>query len=398
MDIELSKKQNRKMTFFACVLSFLSIGLLVFGFLLVSSEKVIMLQSISNLTNRLDQIVDQNQTLLDSISFSDDMDIYTWADLKVLNENLQSQLSFLEKKLFNLHLTVSNGKIYFPMKELDSESESEYSFIDLGTYSLFTKLSSNDYDKVLSHLKDAIRTVINNQDIQKEKVTVSYNGKDKKVNCLTYEITNQSINDMLTTFINYLKQDKTLIDHLSTIHSISNLDVNKKLDLLLESIHFPEDFGFTYHVYYYGFNRIFRYELETKSSTYQIAYQVDDQEQFRINHEDTCLFYLEIDHNKKQTNFSGYLLNSNQQEIPIKGNLKENLLTLILNNNQQEIQFVFQNDWNQTEKSLSSQIEISQLLDDENHKMFLIDFHIQYSKSQNSNLFFENAKNIRDIL
>lgn len=377
------------MTLFACLLSFLSIGLLVFGFLLVSSEKVVMLQSISNLTNRFDQIVDQNQILLDSMSTTDDIAINTWANLNVLNENQQNELPALDEKLFDFQFIFSNDKLYFPIqKEDDLESEVEYDSIDLKNYSLFMKLSSNDYDKILSYLKDAIRTVIENPDIKKEKVTVSYNGQEKRVNRLTYQITKDSLKEILTTFINYIKQDKTLKEHISTIHSLSSSDLNQKLDLLKESINFSNDAGFTYHVYYYGFNQIFRYELETEDSTYQIAYQIDNQEHIEINRESTCIFYLDMTDNKKQINFTGYILNEKEQKIPIKGNRKENRLTLIITSDNQEIQCVFTHHANQKEEGISNEIilEVSKLLENQEEKLLSIDFHFEFLKQESKKL------------
>ena len=69
------KKQARRITIFAIILSVIAIGILVFGFILVSSDKVVILQSMSNIYNKLEAKVEDNTTLLNKISSSDNIGI-----------------------------------------------------------------------------------------------------------------------------------------------------------------------------------------------------------------------------------------------------------------------------------------------------------------------------------
>ena len=68
MDKELSNKQGRKVTIFALFLSLISIGILVLGFLIVSSNKVILLQSISNLYKTFVDKEDMDLSLIDKLA------------------------------------------------------------------------------------------------------------------------------------------------------------------------------------------------------------------------------------------------------------------------------------------------------------------------------------------
>lgn len=70
MDKEVVKKQNHKVTLFALFLSLVSIGVLVFGFLLVSSNKVILLQSVSNIYNKIDIFQKNDMNLLNKVAAS----------------------------------------------------------------------------------------------------------------------------------------------------------------------------------------------------------------------------------------------------------------------------------------------------------------------------------------
>ena len=98
MDQEQNKKQNRKVTLFACLLSFLSIGLLVFGFTLVSSDKVVMLQSISNLSSRFNQALDSDSLLLDKISSSNNVGIRLNMNTNYQDSTSTLLLDYLENK------------------------------------------------------------------------------------------------------------------------------------------------------------------------------------------------------------------------------------------------------------------------------------------------------------
>ena len=112
------KKQNCKITVFACLLSVISIGLLVFGFMAVSSNKVIMLQSISNLNNKLDPFLENNKVLLDKLANSKDVGLRTNIDVDV-NELVAQDASFSinfdylenrddQKSKLNLEVTANN--------------------------------------------------------------------------------------------------------------------------------------------------------------------------------------------------------------------------------------------------------------------------------------------------
>lgn len=396
MDVELSKKQGRKMTIFACLLSVISIGLLVFGFVIVSSEKVVMLQSISNLTSKLDEVFEMNQSLLNNMSTSKDIRVLSRGEVNILDEELANDFSLSDNQLFHMDLSLIGNDAYFFTQDLTPQ----YYDIDLESYFLFTKLNSNDYDKVLSLLKDAVRDQIDNQNIEKKKVTITYHGKEKRVNELTYEITNQSLKNMVTTFINYLKKDKTLLEHIATTHSMSTEEVTNEFDLLLKSFDSKdEQFGLVYRIYYYGFNKIVRYELETINHSYKITYQVDDREIVDFYHNDINVFSLEISKSKKQSDFTGFILNQNEEKISFNGNMINNTLTITFHHNSRDIKFVVNGNFEQSENTFWYQgtIKVSEILGEKEKELIMITYHIEYLVGQNSSLNLEESTSIQEI-
>ena len=195
MDQEQNKKQNRKVTLFACLLSFLSIGLLVFGFTLVSSDKVVMLQSISNLSSRFNQALDSDSLLLDKISSSNNVGIrlnmntnYQDSTSTLLldylenKEDKKSRLDFTvskeNEKILDLDMSLYQKNLYFFIENITPS----YYYTAFNYYSLLSSLSSSDSDKLLSLLKESVTDYIDNDSITSQKVNITYHGKSKKVN------------------------------------------------------------------------------------------------------------------------------------------------------------------------------------------------------------------------
>ena len=184
MEQEFNKKQNRKLTVFACVLSIISIGLLVFGFVAVSSNKVVMLQSLSNLSSKVDPFLEENKVLLDKIASSKDVGFKTNINVSV-NEVIAQDISFdlginyLENRddqKSKLNLTLSSNGEEILGGQLALANQRVYGFINnitpryyytsLEYYSLLSSLNSKDSEKVWSLLKDTVNDYIDNKDIK----------------------------------------------------------------------------------------------------------------------------------------------------------------------------------------------------------------------------------------
>ena len=267
MEQELNKKQNRKVTIFAIILSIISIGLLVIGFLLVSSDKVVMLQSISNLSNKFENVFDNNG-LLDKMATAKDIGVKTTLNLTSDYANANLVVNYLENKddkkssfdidfsmndqnLLGLDGALANNNIYFYIDNVTPN----YYHTALEYFTVLSSLEEKDYDKVLTLLKETVTDYIDNDEIEKEKVEISYNGKDKKVNKLSYAVTNKAIIDIITNFINSLKKDKDLLANISEYIGITSEEMVTVIDNFVKELTNTEvETGLYYNVYYYGFN------------------------------------------------------------------------------------------------------------------------------------------------
>ena len=287
MDSKDSKKQNHKVTIFAILLSLISIGVLVFGFTILSSDKVIMLQSISNIYNKVNTNFDKDTSILDMIANNNDVGVKITTSIKeednnyIINANylennkdknslLNLDVELNEEKAFNGSLLLNNSKFYFNMLDITED----YYYDKLDYVRLIRSLSSDDCEKLLSILKNAINSSISNDDIKKEKAVITYNGKDKKVNKLTYDINKKEMKEILTEFISSLKNDKKLFKNVAKVLNIKEKELNKKLaGYVLKVANMDEKNIFSYSTYYYGFNKIVQYDLNIYEKNIFISYK-----------------------------------------------------------------------------------------------------------------------------
>ena len=408
MDQEQNKKQNRKVTLFACLLSFLSIGLLVFGFTLVSSDKVVMLQSISNLSSRFNQALDSDSLLLDKISSSNNVGIRLnmntnyqdststfLLDYLENKEDKKSRLDFTvskeNEKILDLDMSLYQKNLYFFIENITPS----YYYTAFNYYSLLSSLSSSDSDKLLSLLKESVTDYIDNDSITSQKVNITYHGKSKKVNKLTYQITNKTVYDILASFIHSVQTDTSLYNNVSSYLKLSKEELDEKCNLLLTQIGKDnKTVLYNYRVYYYGFNQIVSYELEDVTNKVVLKYQKDDKDILEVKKEDTVVLSINISKNKNQYDFEGFI--NSDKKYDFTGNIKNNTITVFYHDNEDSYQFSLTLKEDIKDNSFSYDYDINLLLNKETVFTSKINF-TYYFNEKIEDINYTNSTSISDI-
>lgn len=408
MDQEQNKKQNRKVTLFACLLSFLSIGLLVFGFTLVSSDKVVMLQSISNLSSRFNQALDSDSLLLDKISSSNNVGIrlnmntnYQDSTSTLLldylenKEDKKSRLDFTvskeNEKILDLDMSLYQKNLYFFIENITPS----YYYTAFNYYSLLSSLSSSDSDKLLSLLKESVTDYIDNDSITSQKVNITYHGKSKKVNKLTYQITNKTVYDILASFIHSVQTDTSLYNNVSSYLKLSKEELDEKCNQLLTQIGKDnKTVLYNYRVYYYGFNQIVSYELEDVTNKVVLKYQKDDEDILEVKKEDTVVLSINISKNKNQYDFEGFI--NSDKKYDFTGNIKNNTITVFYHDNEDSYQFSLTLKKDIKDNSFSYDYDINLLLNKETVFTSKINF-TYYFNEKTEDINYTNSTSISDI-
>lgn len=408
MDQEQNKKQNRKVTLFACLLSFLSIGLLVFGFTLVSSDKVVMLQSISNLSSRFNQALDSDSLLLDKISSSNNVGIRLnmntnyqdststfLLDYLENKEDKKSRLDFTvskeNEKILDLDMSLYQKNLYFFIENITPS----YYYTAFNYYSLLSSLSSSDSDKLLSLLKESVTDYIDNDSITSQKVNITYHGKSKKVNKLTYQITNKTVYDILASFIHSVQTDTSLYNNVSSYLKLSKEELDEKCNQLLTQIGKDnKTVLYNYRVYYYGFNQIVSYELEDVTNKVVLKYQKDDEDILEVKKEDTVVLSINISKNKNQYDFEGFI--NSDKKYDFTGNIKNNTITVFYHDNEDSYQFSLTLKKDIKDNSFSYDYDINLLLNKETVFTSKINF-TYYFNEKIEDINYTNSTSISDI-
>lgn len=408
MDQEQNKKQNRKVTLFACLLSFLSIGLLVFGFTLVSSDKVVMLQSISNLSSRFNQALDSDSLLLDKISSSNNVGIrlnmntnYQDSTSTLLldylenKEDKRSRLDFTvskeNEKILDLDMSLYQKNLYFFIENITPS----YYYTAFNYYSLLSSLSSSDSDKLLSLLKESVTDYIDNDSITSQKVNITYHGKSKKVNKLTYQITNKTVYDILASFIHSVQTDTSLYNNVSSYLKLSKEELDEKCNQLLTQIGKDnKTVLYNYRVYYYGFNQIVSYELEDVTNKVVLKYQKYDKDILEVKKEDTVVLSINISKNKNQYDFEGFI--NSDKKYDFTGNIKNNTITVFYHDNEDSYQFSLTLKKDIKDNSFSYDYDINVLLNKETVFTSKINFTYYFNKKI-EDINYTNSTSISDI-
>lgn len=408
MDQEQNKKQNRKVTLFACLLSFLSIGLLVFGFTLVSSDKVVMLQSISNLSSRFNQALDSDSLLLDKISSSNNVGIrlnmntnYQDSTSTLLldylenKEDKKSRLDFTvskeNEKILDLDMSLYQKNLYFFIENITPN----YYYTAFNYYSLLSSLSSSDSDKLLSLLKESVTDYIDNDSITSQKVNITYHGKSKKVNKLTYQITNKTVYDILASFIHSVQTDTSLYNNVSSYLKLSKEELDEKCNQILTQIGKDnKTVLYNYRVYYYGFNQIVSYELEDVTNKVVLKYQKDDKDILEVKKEDTVVLSISISKNKNQYDFEGFI--NSDKKYDFTGNIKNNTITVFYHDNEDSYQFSLTLQEDIKDNSFSYDYDINLLLNKETVFTSKINF-TYYFNEKIEDINYTNSTSISDI-
>lgn len=388
MDDMINKKQNRKVTVFAIILSIISIGLLVGGFVLVSSDKVVMLQSLSNLANKVEKAFEDDEL---SNKLSKFKDIGVKANIELVSNNINGKVNidYLENKndkkskmdldlfvnnqeLVNLETVFADDKVYLYADDITPK----YYYTAFEYVNVLSSFNNKDYNKLFNLVKDAVTDSINDEKIKKEKVKIDYNGKSKNVNKLSYAITNEDIKNMLVKFTKSLKKEKKLLEKFAELANVSYEEIITSLDSMTSTLVFEEvETVLYYNVYYYGFNKIVRYELADVNNNPVIEYKVEDKEKISLYSEKEEVLKLEISKNKDKFNFTGLIKNiEDGAEVSFSGNVSQNdfiiivdaeglSIKLVVNSNQESKgnNYIYKNSFVLSAISQDQEVELGKL-------------------------------------
>ena len=215
-------------------------------------------------------------------------------------------------------------------KELDN-----YYYTDFEYFSALSGVENEISEKMLEYLYDSFKEVLTTKDIKSEKVKLDLGEKEKKVTKLSYDIDGNNLYKVLNKTLDKVVNDKDMVDKILKAGNFSQSDFDDSIPEFRNKIKTlkEENILITYNVYYYGFNNIVMYELETSDYSVQL-YDYDNINKIVLtNGKDSV---IEVKVTEKKDN---YIINGKIGNYTFNGtyNEKNDNSTLVLNLNIEDL-------------------------------------------------------------
>lgn len=317
LNIENASKK-RIVTVAAISLSVVSFILLSVVFYMFSNSKTIYLQSLKHMANNLKEIISEsNNSYFQDIIKEDKIKVTSDIGISISNQELFNiNLSYLENKksekatfdlslvennntLLELNGALANSNIYIKVKDI-----MDYYYTTLPFTSLYEEINSDDYQKIIDIFVAVLEKNINEDNIKKTKDKVTLNKKEKKVTKLSYEVTEEMISNILVDTIDNILKDDKLVKSLSDVLGVTEKKFIEGFANYKTELKFSKDKSIYYNIYYYGFNNIVMFELESDDFGIKF-YDYDNIYEFVVSEKDKDLFTLKLEENKDKYEISG---------------------------------------------------------------------------------------------
>lgn len=338
-----SMKNKKVMIVSVIMLVIASILVIYFGFYMFSNPKTMLLQSVSKFKNDVENVTKKMNT-----EFSDKNGYNASHVLKINGEELYSlnssiyenkkeklasfdlELNQGDSNLINFYQIISGDKVYFKTKELDN-----YYYTDFEYFSALSGVENEISEKMLEYLYDSFKEVLTTKDIKSEKVKLELGEKEKKVTKLSYDIDGNNLYKVLNKTLDKVVNDKDMVDKILKAGNFSQSDFDDSIPEFRNKIKTlkEENILITYNVYYYGFNNIVMYELETSDYSVQL-YDYDNINKIVLtNGKDSV---IEVKVTEKKDN---YIIDGKIGNYTFNGtyNEKNDNSTLVLNLNIEDL-------------------------------------------------------------
>lgn len=244
MNTSSNQNQKKIVLSMTIILSVVSIFLLGIIFYLISSSKILLLQSVTHLTNNTKEVI------------------------------VESNNNYIEKLL-----------------EDDKVEDIVYKYnINFSYVPLLEDIKVSDYKKVTDSFYKSLKKEIDKDEISKTKEKITLGEREKKVTKLNYKVTKEMLNNILSNTVDEILTEEELLSSLSDIYGdgFKNSLVSYKRNLNKVNYDY-----FHYNVYYYGFNNIVMYEIEISNNCIKL-YNYDGEESIIVLENDEVVYSLEI--------------------------------------------------------------------------------------------------------
>ena len=226
--------------------------------------------------------------------------------------------SINNEKLIEMYGLIKDNKIYFNLKNLINK----FYFIDYTFNELLQVENIEDIEYVLEILKDTLIENIDNDSFSKYKEIIKINGKDEKVNKISFKFTDKFILDIIAEFVNKIKDDEKAINILVEYTKTTKEEILKQLNSFIDSSkNVTTNETYMFNIYVKDYMTQIKYSLEMDAT--EISYSnYNNVKEFSVSLNGVNYLNIKLENNEK---ISGMIA-----MMPITGTYKNNRLDLTL--------------------------------------------------------------------
>ena len=206
---------------------------------------------------------------------------------------------------------------------------------------------------------------------------------------------------MINNFADSLKDDKELLKSLANYMGKSADEIISQIDNLVKELINKEAIAFYYNVYYYGFNKIVRYELADLNNKPVIEYKVEDKEIINFYSSDNVVVIsIEVEKKKNQYSISGFLFDlDTNTKMPFTGNLKNDTLTLIVTQDGVDVKLVISSTEEIKDNNYIYKNKITLLTETQGVEIIMgtLDINLEYYFNKKVDVDLTNSVDVSEI-
>lgn len=253
------KKGSKKKFLLPIIILLVIAGVCCFAFFYLKSPKRIITSVINNAYDKFDGLLAssnsfdyENNTILMNGSLSIDTDIPDLMDLNSENLSYSFGMDYSNKKMeMGLSLSEDNNKLidmvvyllnnqgYISLKDdfpsLIKIDDEDTDFSDVFSIEK-SNITDSDLKYIIKTYKDILIDSLDSSDFSRSSEKIKLDGKDVKVNKLTYEFNTDNYRKLCNRIIDKTLADDTLLETLARISSVNVADLKSELERSKDSI------------------------------------------------------------------------------------------------------------------------------------------------------------------
>lgn len=224
------------------------------------------------------------------------------------------------EQIIGLYGLIKDSKVYFNIKNLINK----YYFFECDFIELLKSSSIKDAEYIINIFRNTVIENLNDDSFSKSNATIKVDGKDEKVEKITFKFDDKYILDIFVDFMKKVKEDeKALNIILDMSEDIKKDKLIKSINYLIEdSKEYKATQEFMFNVYVKDYLVSVKYELES-NETKVSYYSYRNNKEFSLLDNGVEYVNINIKDNKD--------INGTIMMIPIKGTYSDNKFDLNIN-------------------------------------------------------------------